>query len=164
VRPSFQSWIPRAASHISACSGDSASILDVADILPDPAFDDVIFLLTQLTPGGGGSLDEGVDFAAVVGVLPDFTGPNSRSIPLGIFTFTAGLVPGEVTGLSIGDNDPQLDSTVTFDFITPLDSQIGGFDFTISVNPVVIPLPAAAWMGLGLLAAMGIRTARALHR
>jgi len=114
---------------------DPAEVLSDLDINPNLAFDDLV--LTQVFR------DPGVS-AGLVGVL-DLLSPaiKGSSIHLGTFSFTAGLVAGEVTKLRATDLSIFLDETIAGDG-TILDGLIvDGFSQITVTSAAAVPEPAS---------------------
>jgi len=154
-----------AVERVGTAPSDPASIENVANIDPADIFEEspsgTNFITTSLTALGGGILVESVDFL-VPAAPPTIGDPDTRSIALGTFTFTAGAVFQEQTMFRIHDNDPVTDDTVTADLFGfgALDDVIGTFDFSITV----VPLPAAVWPAAALLGAAALRRVARLRR
>jgi hypothetical protein len=118
-----------------------AQVVSLGDILPNPAFDEVVRSL-----GGDWA---GLAQAALMNPTV-FPNPGTTEILLGIFRFTAGLIPGEVTNLLATDLHPPLLTETVTGLGTALDKLIGEGRATITVDESVAMIPEPS--GLVLLA------------
>ena len=110
-----------------------AFVNSLADIVPNPQFDDTLFGEELfLTSGSSAGFVDGVNTTPLTG----------NSIFLGTISFTAGGVVGEVTHLLATDLRAQDDIIAGDAFFTPLDSLVGNGSATITVTAV--PEPSSA--------------------
>lgn len=123
---------------------DPARVLQDADIVPNPGFNGFTLLERTATS------------AALYGEIQnnpaDLLHPVETSAPfrilLGTFTFTAGLVNGQVTHLQAKDFDPSLDETVTGQGHV-LDSAISVGTATVTVTAAsAVPEPSSVVLAL----------------
>ncbi len=136
---------------------DPAQVLSSFDVTPNTVlFDDLVFPPTiDLNPGFSAGLTESVDF---------FSPPAlGNSILLGTFTFTAGLVSGEVTALRATVFDPVFSSTFSYDTLTELDPYISDGFAEILVVPASSPVPEPSTLMLALFA-IGLMSVRGVFR
>ncbi|MCG8653271.1 MAG: hypothetical protein MI861_25760 [Pirellulales bacterium] len=126
--------------------GDPAEVVSVADITPNPLFDESLLEILDVTGGESAGLIDAVDFFS-----PPVTGDR---ILLGTFRFTAGNTAGEMTHLRATEFSPLFAETISGISNTTLDSQILDGTATITVAAVPEPasgvvcgmlLPAAVW-------------------
>jgi hypothetical protein len=133
---------------------DPAEVLTTADIAINPAFNGPTF--SDVVAGSSAGFFGAVDFFSPTVTTP--TGPGFNEILLGTFTFTAGLVPGEVTNLLATDFDTSTDETLTGNSFLVLDPLIADATATITV---VTPEPSTQVLGVaGLMTVLVIIRAR----
>ncbi len=124
-----------------------ATVASLGDILPNTAaFDDPFGYDTDLVAGSSAGFSVAVDIASPA-VFGSIVGPNQYRIELGVFRFTAGIVPGEATFLTAIDRSGA-DETITGTNGFVLDGQIRAGFARIEVRS--IPEPSS--MALILLA------------
>ena len=128
---------------------DRAEVLSTGNITFNPQFGDSALQESDVMPGISAGLADSIDFVA-----NPVTGTN---ILVGTFTFTAGLVPGEVTNLratDFGDFDDTIAGDANF---TPLDDII--VDGVATITVTAIPEPGSMiFAGIGLV--IGLRRRR----
>ena len=127
---------------------DRAEVLSTGNITFNPQFDDIALEQSDVMPGISAGLADSIFVSNPV------TGTN---ILVGTFTFTAGLVPGEVTNLRATDFGV-LDDTIAGDAnLTPLDDII--VDGVATITVTAIPEPGSMiFAGIGLV--IGLRRRR----
>ncbi|MCG3121771.1 MAG: hypothetical protein GIKADHBN_00142 [Phycisphaerales bacterium] len=125
----------------SVPSNNPAIIAQATDILPNSGeFDDPFGAIT----------DFGLGFASMLVTVDPYSGDGDlgavgevigsvRRIELGVFRFTAGAVPGELTTMVVGDFDPSTDDTVTWSSFQVLDGMIGTATITIQTEGEFCP-------------------------
>ena len=129
---------------------DRAEVLSTGNITFNPQFDDIALEQSDVMPGISAGLADSIDFVA-----NPVTGTN---ILVGTFTFTAGLVPGEVTNLRATDFGV-LDDTIAGDAnFTSLDDIIVDGVATITVTAIPEPGSMIFLAGIGLV--IGLRRRR----
>ena len=129
---------------------DRAEVLSTGNITFNPQFDDSTLQESDVMPGISAGLADSINFTA-----NPVTGTN---ILVGTFTFTAGLVPGEVTNLratDFGDFDDTIAGDANF---TPLDDIIVDGVATITVTAIPEPGSMIFLAGIGLV--IGLRRRR----
>ena len=128
---------------------DRAEVLSTGNITFNPQFGDSALQESDVMPGISAGLADSIDFVA-----NPVTGTN---ILVGTFTFTAGLVPGEVTNLRATDFGV-LDDTIAGDAnFTSLDDII--VDGVATITVTAIPEPGSMiFAGIGLV--IGLRRRR----
>ena len=127
---------------------DRAEVLSTGNITFNPQFDDIALEQSDVMPGISAGLADSIFVSNPV------TGTN---ILVGTFTFTAGLVPGEVTNLRATDFG-DFDDTIAGDAnLTPLDDII--VDGVATITVTAIPEPGSMiFAGIGLV--IGLRRRR----
>ena len=129
---------------------DRAEVLSTGNITFNPQFGDSALEQSDVMPGISAGLADSIDFTA-----NPVTGTN---ILVGTFTFTAGLVPGEVTNLRATDFGV-LDDTIAGDAnFTSLDDIIVDGVATITVTAIPEPGSMIFLAGIGLV--IGLRRRR----
>ena len=129
---------------------DRAEVLSTGNITFNPQFDDSVLEESDVMPGISAGLADSINFVA-----NPVTGTN---ILVGTFTFTAGLVPGEVTNLRATDFG-DFDDTIAGDAnLTPLDDIIVDGVATITVTAIPEPGSMIFLAGIGLV--IGLRRRR----
>ena len=129
---------------------DRAEVLSTGNITFNPQFGDSALEQSDVMPGISAGLADSIDFVA-----NPVTGTN---ILVGTFTFTAGLVPGEVTNLRATDFGV-LDDTIAGDAnFTSLDDIIVDGVATITVTAIPEPGSMIFLAGIGLV--IGLRRRR----
>ena len=129
---------------------DRAEVLSTGNITFNPQFGDSALQESDVIPGISAGLADSIDFVA-----NPVTGTN---ILVGTFTFTAGLVPGEVTNLRATDFGV-LDDTMAGDAnFTSLDDIIVDGVATITVTAIPEPGSMIFLAGIGLV--IGLRRRR----
>lgn len=129
---------------------DRAEVLSTGNITFNPQFGDSALQESDVMPGISAGLADSIDFVA-----NPVTGTN---ILVGTFTFTAGLVPGEVTNLRATDFGV-LDDTIAGDAnFTSLDDIIVDGVATITVTAIPEPGSMIFLAGIGLV--IGLRRRR----
>ena len=127
---------------------DRAEVLSTGNITFNPQFGDSALQESDVMPGISAGLADSIFVSNPV------TGTN---ILVGTFTFTAGLVPGEVTNLratDFGDFDDTIAGDANF---TPLDDII--VDGVATITVTAIPEPGSMiFAGIGLV--IGLRRRR----
>ena len=129
---------------------DRAEVLSTGNITFNPQFDDIALEQSDVMPGISAGLADSINFTA-----NPVTGTN---ILVGTFTFTAGLVPGEVTNLratDFGDFDDTIAGDANF---TALDDIIVDGVATITVTAIPEPGSMIFLAGIGLV--IGLRRRR----
>jgi hypothetical protein len=138
-----------------------AMIANALAVQGNTQFDEPLGALIAFNSPGDVDLLQTVKVSDTAGVTGDPFGSGSRKINLGVFTFTAGNLAGQMTQFEAIDT-PGFSDTVTFASSTVLDSRIGGAFLTINTVPATaVPLPGAVWGGLGLC---GLLAAARSHR
>ena len=128
---------------------DRAEVLSTGNITFNPQFDDIALEQSDVMPGISAGLADSIFVSNPV------TGTN---ILVGTFTFTAGLVPGEVTNLRATDFG-DFDDTIAGDAnLTPLDDIIVDGVATITVTAIPEPGSMIFLAGIGLV--IGLRRRR----
>ena len=128
---------------------DRAEVLSTGNITFNPQFDDIALEQSDVVPGISAGLADSIFVSNPV------TGTN---ILVGTFTFTAGLVPGEVTNLRATDFG-DFDDTIAGDAnLTPLDDIIVDGVATITVTAIPEPGSMIFLAGIGLV--IGLRRRR----
>ena len=128
---------------------DRAEVLSTGNITFNPQFGDSALEQSDVMPGISAGLADSIFVANPV------TGTN---ILVGTFTFTAGLVPGEVTNLRATDFG-DFDDTIAGDAnLTPLDDIIVDGVATITVTAIPEPGSMIFLAGIGLV--IGLRRRR----
>ena len=143
---------------VPAIPSDRAEVLASADFDPQVGFDGPI--LKNLVPASSAGFTAAINITSPA--VPATGGPTTFETLLGSFTFTAGLVPGEVTNLLATDWDTGTDDTITNLTLTILDGQIDDGAATITVQgslPVAVPEPAsiALWLMFAAASLIAIR-------
>ena len=129
---------------------DRAEVLSTGNITFNPQFDDIALEQSDVVPGISAGLADSINFVA-----NPVTGTN---ILVGTFTFTAGLVPGEVTNLRATDFG-DFDDTIAGDAnLTALDDIIVDGVATITVTAIPEPGSMIFLAGIGLV--IGLRRRR----
>ena len=129
---------------------DRAEVLSTGNITFNPQFGDSALQESDVMPGISAGLADSIDFVA-----NPVTGTN---ILVGTFTFTAGLVPGEVTNLRATDFG-DFDDTIAGDAnLTALDDIIVDGVATITVTAIPEPGSMIFLAGIGLV--IGLRRRR----
>ena len=129
---------------------DRAEVLSTGNITFNPQFDDSTLQESDVMPGISAGLADSINFVA-----NPVTGTN---ILVGTFTFTAGLVPGEVTNLRATDFG-DFDDTIAGDAnLTALDDIIVDGVATITVTAIPEPGSMIFLAGIGLV--IGLRRRR----
>ena len=128
---------------------DRAEVLSTGNITFNPQFDDIALEQSDVMPGISAGIADSIFVSNPV------TGTN---ILVGTFTFTAGLVPGEVTNLratDFGDFDDTIAGDANF---TALDDIIVDGVATITVTAIPEPGSMIFLAGIGLV--IGLRRRR----
>ena len=129
---------------------DRAEVLSTGNITFNPQFGDSALEQSDVMPGISAGLADSINFVA-----NPVTGTN---ILVGTFTFTAGLVPGEVTNLRATDFG-DFDDTIAGDAnLTALDDIIVDGVATITVTAIPEPGSMIFLAGIGLV--IGLRRRR----
>jgi hypothetical protein len=144
----------------AAPAAPAAMVLDVADILGNPAFDFPLGPLRSLSPGVSAGLVENVSLSNPTGVMAT-GGPTTFETFLGTFRFTAGDVGNELTLLRATDFSPGAE-TITNLTGTALDARISDARATITVIPEPATVVLLALAVLVLLTS-GLRHRRTRH-
>lgn len=132
---------------------DPAGVRSLADILPNPSFDDTFIGETlDLVPGVSAGFSDAID---------NFDAPIRGSrIFLGTFAFTAGNVIGETTNLRATDFDSRFSDVLANDLgATELDNLIQPGFATITVTAVPEPSGVIV-VGVGLSCLITLRRRR----
>ncbi len=128
----------RVVFDLAPSPSDPATVETLAHILPNVAeFDDPAGLDTDLAPGSSAGFAEAVQIASPA-VFGTMIAPNQYQIVLGVFRFTAGMVPGETTFLSAMDRSGA-DETITGASGIVLDGLIQTGSARIEVRPIPEP-------------------------
>ena len=117
---------------------DPAKVLDPANIMPNPAFDDRGSVQTRVFDTYATLVEPTTD----IPVFGDLYGTNTYRLLAGTFTFTAGSIEGEITPLRASDNSEKLDDSYPFPLdLDAIDALIGeGF---AKIQTTSVPEPSS---------------------
>ncbi len=110
--------------------------------------DDDLWIASGATPGGG--TIRAADLSGPITELKAFAGNHPYYFRLGDEDDDSGhRMTGGITGWGWMNH-------ATPGAGTSLDTHLYSSDWLFTVNPVAVPLPPSAWMGVGLLGALGL--------
>jgi len=159
----FQAGV-RLTEDIGATTATSpAYIASIGDILPNNTDFDSTFALSTYTSSSDVALSE--QPTGIPGPITTSGQPTGR-ILIGNFVFTAGALAGETTVFNAQDPDPMNDDTITWGGTVLDPTGVGSVQIitTAPISPIGVPVPAASWAGLILLAMLGLGRFRRWRR